>query len=204
MMEVQRLGRVAYADALALQLRLVEDRHSGRIADQLLLLEHDEVLTVGRRKPGPPLTEGSSDLPIFPVSRGGEMTWHGPGQLVGYWIRALVGPERDLHRHLHLIEEALLRALAPLGVSGRREPGKTGVWVGPRKIASIGVAVRNWVTYHGFALNLSVDSRVWQGFRPCGLEGAVMTDLRSVLGREIDPEGLVPGLINSFRTVSPS
>jgi lipoyl(octanoyl) transferase len=176
------LGRVSYAAALAAQLDLVERIAAGE-DDRLLLVEHEPVITCGR---GTAADERASlaALPVDVVesSRGGEATWHGPGQLVGYPLLRLDGEERDLHRHLRVIEDALLAVVRDYGLEGTRKPPHTGVWIGSRKVASIGVAVKRWVSYHGFALNLDPDLAAFQGFKPCGLDGAVMTSLAVELG----------------------
>ena len=176
-MHIRSLGRIGYREALRLQEDLVAQRSRDEIPDTLLLCEHDAVYTLGRSTSPESLPQDDPTERVE-ISRGGDITWHGPGQLVGYWIRKLVGADRDLHAHLRLLEEGLIQALAHFGIEGRREPGKTGVWVDDKKVASIGVAVRSWVTFHGFALNVAVDPEVWFRFRPCGLEASVMSDLR--------------------------
>lgn len=178
-MSIRRLGRLSYEEGRRMQRDLVDRRARGEIDDVLLLLEHDPVITVGR---GGSITDApESGPPVVEVERGGEATWHGPGQLVGYPIVSLPLGERDLHRHLRNIEEGLIQAISRLGVqSAERRPPHTGVWIGERKVASIGVAVRRWVTYHGFALNVRVDMAAFRGFRPCGLDAAVMTSLDQI------------------------
>jgi lipoyl(octanoyl) transferase len=183
-LDVRILPRMDYAEALALQESLVEERRRGAAGDTLLLLEHDPVFTLGRGTKDASRPRGGT-IPVLEVGRGGDVTYHGPGQLVGYWIRKLEGTDRDLHRHLRSIEDVLIDALARLHLQGCRESGKTGVWVGDKKVASIGVAVRHWITYHGFALNLDVDARIYERFRPCGLEPRVMSDLRTLAERAV-------------------
>ncbi|QDU69586.1 lipoyl(octanoyl) transferase LipB [Engelhardtia mirabilis] len=171
-LEVRRLGRFDYARARDLQQELVAQRAAGEVCDQLLLLEHPEVVTLGRRTP-----EGAADgldLPLVEIERGGEATWHGPGQLVAYPLFLLPLGRRDLHAYLRDLEEVVLRTLADLGVEGERREGLTGVWAGGHKVCSIGVAVRRWVTWHGLALNVSNDLAGFERFRPCGLEPGVM------------------------------
>lgn len=177
------LGRVPYEAAWELQKQLVERRAAGEIPDVLLLLEHDPVVTIGRSARGERAV--LPGVPVFEVERGGDLTYHGPGQLVGYPIVALVEERRDLHRFLRDLEEALLRTLRRFEIAGERRPGWTGVWCGERKVASIGVAVRRWVTYHGFALNVSTDLSAFQALRPCGLPGEVMTSMERILGRPL-------------------
>ena len=154
---VRELGRVDYLEALALQRRLVEQRARGEIADTLLLLEHPPVFTLGRRRDAAANVLDPGDAPVVEVERGGDVTWHGPGQLVGYPILALDEGERDLHQVLRRLEAALIAVLAACGLEGGRREGYTGVWCGGAKVASLGIAVRSWVTYHGFALNVDCD-----------------------------------------------
>ncbi len=176
---VRWLGRLGYQEALERQLDLVASRARDEKPDHLLLLEHPPVYTVGRGARGEDVPHDG--VPVVSCSRGGKITWHGPGQLVGYWIRKLGPEERDLHAHLRLIEDRLIRILHDFGLSGERRPGLTGVWCRGTKVASLGVAVRNWVTYHGWALNVDVDLAGFRSVRPCGLSPKVMGDLRTLL-----------------------
>ena len=175
-LEVRRLGRTDYVECHELQRQLVDARAADRTGDVLVLTEHDPVVTVGRGTP-------ASDLPAVPgapvveVERGGEATYHGPGQLVAYPILRLEEGRRDLHRYLRDLEEVVIGVLSEFDLEGERVEGKTGVWVAGRKICSVGVAVRRWVTYHGLALNLHTDLAAFGGFRPCGLDPGVMTRL---------------------------
>jgi len=148
----------------------------------LLLCEHPHVITVGRTTGAARNLVAPGDMPVFEIERGGDVTYHGPGQLVGYPILKLEGDERDLHRYLRNLEEAMIRVLARYGISGERNPGFTGVWSGGRKLASIGVAVKRWVTLHGFALNVSTELERFRAINPCGLEAAVMASIQSVAG----------------------
>lgn len=173
LLDVRRLGRRPYADVHALQEELVEQRIAGAIPDTLVLVEHEPVVTVGR-KAGRAEVAGVQ-LPVFEVERGGEATYHGPGQVVAYPILALPEGRRDLHEYLRDLEDVVLRVLAEVDVEGRRVEGKTGVWIGDKKVASIGVAVRRWVTWHGLALNVHTDLEAFRPFRPCGLDPDVMT-----------------------------
>lgn len=206
-LEVVRLGRLDYVDGLALQHASVDHRIAGGAPDRLLLLEHEAVITVGRGA-----TRGQAplcEIPVCEVERGGEVTYHGPGQLVGYPILALSAAERDLHRYLRRIEDALILALGDVGVAAVRNPPHTGVWVeagppagaaGLRKLASIGVAVRRWVTFHGFALNVSTDLSAFQGFQPCGLAPTVMTSL-AALGVSARMDAVAAGVATRFGEV---
>jgi lipoyl(octanoyl) transferase len=181
MVRVWWLGRQEYRSAHALQKRLVEEIAAGEAPDTLLLLEHDPVLTCGRGTDLDNLRGDNGGIPVVEIERGGDVTWHGPGQLVGYPILGLRDGERDLHLHLRRIEDLLIRTCVDLGCQAARNPGFTGVWTSAdepaRKLASIGVAVRRWVTYHGFALNVSVDRDVFDSINPCGLESGIMTSI---------------------------
>ena len=174
-LDVRRLGRTRYEDAYRLQQELVAARIDDRIPDTLVLTEHEAVITVGRGSKRADV-EGVP-LPVFEVERGGEATWHGPGQVVAYPIVLLPEARRDLHRYLRDLEEVVIRVLGEFEVVGRREAGKTGVWIGDQKVCSIGVAVRRWVAFHGLALNVHNDSQAFLGFQPCGLDPQVMTRL---------------------------
>jgi lipoyl(octanoyl) transferase len=177
-LEVGMAGCVEYGRALAWQEALVARRLAGG-PDALLLLEHPPVYTLGRGADPRYLGRAAGGaVPVWRVSRGGEVTWHGPGQLVGYPVLGLMALRRDVHWYLRRLEDVLIAALADVGVAAGRVPGRTGVWVaGRRKIASIGVAVRRWVTWHGFALNVSPDLRSFDAITPCGLAGVEMTSV---------------------------
>lgn len=202
-LRVEWRGRVPYRQALEEQRRAVAERALGHGCDQLWLLEHDPVVTLGRASRG--------DAPAIPgvdvvaVERGGKATFHGPGQLVGYPILALAPGERDLHAYLRRVEEALRLALGEFGLEGRREVGATGIWVtrgsDVKKVASIGVAVKQWVTFHGFALNVSTDLRGFEGFEPCGFSPGVMTSLEECLGRRVGMREAVDPVSRAFLRV---
>lgn len=177
-------GLRAHAELHALQAALVVARAEGRTGNLLLTGEHPPVVTLGRKTPeGFPPTVGGA--PVVVVERGGEATWHGPGQLVAYPIVHLTEARRDLHRFQRDLEEIGLRTCAHFGLEAGRVEGKTGVWVGGRKVMSLGIAVRRWVTWHGLALNVANDLAPFRAFSPCGLPGAVMTSLAEALGREV-------------------
>ncbi len=169
-------GRREYGDSLAEMRALRTARRRGEIPDTLILVEHPAVITVGvQGRQGDVLPEG---IPVFDVERGGKSTYHGPGQLVGYPIVDLTPRGRDVRRFVHDLEEVVIRALAELSIGAGRVNGQRGVWVdGQRKIASIGVAVEEWVAFHGFAVNVDTDLSVFRSFRPCGLPGEVMTSV---------------------------
>lgn len=183
-------GLTDYAEALELQRDLARARVSGELADDLLLLvEHSRVVTLGRGASESNIT-ASRDLlaergvEVHEIERGGDVTYHGPGQLVGYPIIDLGRHKQDLHWYLRQLEETLIRALAKLAIAGRRVPGYTGVWVENRKIASIGVHVTRWVTFHGFALNVSTDLSDFDLIIPCGIEAVQMTSIEKEIGQE--------------------
>lgn len=177
------LGRRRYGEVLELQRRLCRQRMAGEIAEDLLLLvEHEPVVTLGRgtRATSLPLTVAQLEargLEVFDVERGGDVTLHAPGQLVGYPILDLGGWRRDLHWYLRQLEEVLIRGLGAVDIEAERDPGRTGVWTGGRKIASIGIHVKQWVTFHGFALNVTTDLSLFDLIVPCGLSGVTMTSV---------------------------
>src|SRR5713101_1200604 len=173
-LSVARLGLIDYATALELQSALVAARMRDAIDDTLLLLEHPHVYTLGRGADERFLINPPVDVPIHRVSRGGQVTYHGPGQLVGYPILMLEGSDRDVIRYLRKLEQVLINALARCGIAARRLEKLTGVWVGNDKIASIGVGLRRWVTLHGFAINVATDLSFFERIVPCGIEGCRM------------------------------
>ncbi|MGH7907084.1 MAG: lipoyl(octanoyl) transferase LipB [Candidatus Binataceae bacterium] len=176
-LQVARMGAVDYAAALKLQDELVAARHQEMIGDTLLLLEHPHVFTFGRGADERFLLRKIPGVPVFRVSRGGQITYHGPGQLVGYPILKLEGRNRDIGLYLRNLEQVLIDAIGRISVEASRREGLTGVWVGARKIASIGVGVRRWVTFHGFALNVTADLTYFSAITPCGIAGCEMTSL---------------------------
>ena len=186
-MRVRWLGRIAYPEALALQEQIV----AGKIADpsapdELLLLEHEAVYTIGRTPDQSSLRDASHlPHPVVQINRGGQATYHGPGQLIGYPILDLRARGQDLHRYLRFLEDVLLRALADQGVEGSRREGLTGAWVGAKKIASIGVGVRRWISMHGFALNVGGDLTPYREITPCGISGVEMTSIERETGRAV-------------------
>jgi lipoate-protein ligase B len=183
------LGLREFGEVLRLQQDLVAKRQAGTIPDTLVMVEHPDAITMGRSaRPDNILDAGS--IPVFAIERGGDVTYHGPGQLVAYPIFLLRESERDLHRYLRGLEETVLRTLAEFGIAGSRRPGATGVWTVnatvPRKLASIGVAVRKWVTLHGLALNVNTDLARFAAIHPCGFEASVMTSMARELGPPVD------------------
>jgi lipoate-protein ligase B len=185
---VVALGRMAYGRALELQRDLARRRIAKEIPrDLLLLVEHPPVITLGRGSqpahlPTPREFLEAKGIELFEIERGGDVTFHGPGQLVGYPIFDLTEHRRDLHWFLRRLEQALIAAVEPLGIAGERRPEYTGVWTGGRKLASIGVHVRQWVTWHGFALNVTTDLSYFDLIVPCGIPDVVMTSVQRELG----------------------
>ncbi len=178
-MDAQWLGRVGYEDALATQETYLEKRLNGEISDTLLLLEHDPVYTIGRSSDRSSLDTGQAlPHPVVEISRGGKATYHGPGQLVGYAILDLRNYGKDLHAYLRALEDSLIHLCSDLGLTATRRDGLTGVWVENRKLASIGVGVRRWITMHGFALNVCGNLDGFDPIIPCGIEDVTMTSLQ--------------------------
>lgn len=190
-LDVIQAGQVPYGEALEWQRRLAQDRIAGRLPhDVLLLLEHPPVVTLGRTS-RPEHVLRPEGVEVVEVERGGDVTFHGPGQLVGYPILDLRGHRTDLHWYLRTLEQALIDGLGELGIAAERHSGYTGVWTGGRKIASIGVHVKQWVTWHGFALNVTTDLRAFERIVPCGIAGVEMTSVERETG--IGDRGLGTG-----------
>jgi lipoyl(octanoyl) transferase len=183
-LQVRWLGRMEFADALALQEEIVAKKRKDRsLGDELLLLEHEAVYTIGRT-PDKSSLLGSAHLghPLFAINRGGQATYHGPGQLMGYPIIDLRRCGQDLHRYLRWVEQLLIELLVDYGITASRRESLTGVWVGQRKIASIGVGVRHWITMHGFALNVCGDLSPFNCIIPCGINNIAMTSMEKETG----------------------
>lgn len=183
-LEVRRLGLVPYAEALELQQALVEDRRAGRVNDLLLLVEHPHVLTVGvkgDRGRGHILASvgmlEQRGVEVHDAARGGDVTYHGPGQIVGYPILDLKPDRQDVHRYMRDLEEVLLRTVSDFGITGSRYPGFTGIWVAREKIAAIGVRISRWITSHGFALNVSTNLEYFDLIVPCGIADHGVTSM---------------------------
>ena len=168
--------------------------------DQLLVVRHPAVITVGRKRGASGHVLEADAVPVVEVPRGGDVTFHGEGQVVLYPVVALEGPERDLHRFMRDLEEACMRVLVAWSIDAHRDTGRTGVWVGPRKIASVGIAVRRWVTYHGLALNVLPEPR-FRAIVPCGLDGVVVTSMTEETGTRPDLGAVADALIAAFAAV---
>jgi len=201
---VRWLGRVPYDEALATQEAIVARKAQDRsIPDELLLLEHDPVYTIGRTPDQSSLRDAAHlPHPVVQINRGGQATYHGPGQLIGYPIIDLRSRGEDLHRYLRFLEELLIETLSSFAVESCRREGLTGVWVGEKKIASIGVGVRRWVTMHGFALNVCGDLSPFNQITPCGIAGVEMTNIERESGRSLSVREAADGVADLFQSKS--
>jgi lipoyl(octanoyl) transferase len=206
-LEVRRLGLIPYADALALQRSLVAERQAGRVDDLLLLVEHPAVLTLGVRGDGGRTHILAADdvlaargVEIFAAGRGGDVTYHGPGQTVGYPIIDLNPDRRDVHRYVRDLEEVLIRVAGDFGIAATRVPGLTGVWAGHDKLAAIGVRISRWVTSHGFALNVTTNLDDFQLIVPCGIADRGVTSFAR-LGVTASPDAVDARVIARFAEV---
>jgi lipoyl(octanoyl) transferase len=198
-LHVRRLGRLAYAEGLELQARLVAERQRDAIPDTLLLLEHDPVFTMGRNaRPEHVLLPAEAlrarGFEVFETGRGGDVTYHGPGQAVGYPILRLEPSRQDVHRYVRDLEEVMIRACADHGVAAGRVSGRTGVWLGPEKIGAIGVRIARWVTSHGFALNVGNDLAPFGLIVPCGIRDGGVTSLERAAGRPVPLDAVMDRL----------
>ena len=193
------LGLRDYAEVLELQRKLVDLRARKLVPDTLIVVEHPHVFTVGKAVAGdtPNQVDG---VPVFRIERGGQWTYHGLGQLVGYPILDLNARQRDIHGFLRAIEETLISAIGDFGIVGGLGQ-QTGVWVGERKIASIGAAVRNWISFHGFALNVNTDLKYFHKISPCGFHGSTMTSMHTELGHEVNFEEVKEHVLHEFEKV---
>jgi lipoyl(octanoyl) transferase len=205
---VRRLGRIGYAEALDLQKTLVEQRKRGEIGDTLLLLEHPDVITLGVKTRNDlshvletPEALAAKGVGLFETGRGGDVTYHGPGQLVGYPIFDLKPDRCDVHRYVRDLEGVLMRAVADFGIEAGRIGGLTGIWVGQEKLAAIGVRISRWVTSHGFALNVNTDLSRFELIVPCGIADKGVTSMQRLLGRPIPMAEVEDAVVRAFRAV---
>lgn len=203
---VEDLGRRPYAEVLELQREIAKERIAGTRPDTLLLVEHDPVITLGRSSKAAHLLADAASLAkrgveLFEIERGGDVTFHGPGQLVGYPIVDLTQHKQDLHWYLRQLEQVLIDALATFGIQGSRVEKYTGVWAGDRKIASIGVHARSWVTWHGFALNVSTELSYFDLMVPCGIPEVQMTSIEGELGRPVAVAAAAEIVTEAFASV---
>jgi lipoyl(octanoyl) transferase len=207
-LQVQRLGLVAYSDALELQKQLVEHRRADNVPDQLLLLQHPPVITLGvkSRNDRSHVLETAERLAergieLLETGRGGDVTYHGPGQLVGYPIIDLNPDRRDVHRYVRDLEDVLIRAVARFGIEATRSPGLTGVWVGDSKLAAIGVRIARWITSHGFALNVATNLEDFGLIVPCGIADKGVTSIDELTGRPVLMSDVETAVVASFAAV---
>jgi lipoyl(octanoyl) transferase len=208
LLEVRRLGVVPYAEAVDLQRQLVEERRADLIPDQLLLLQHPPVITLGVKARNDrshvllaPEALAERGIELHETGRGGDVTYHGPGQLIGYPILDLRPDRCDVHRYVRDIEEVLIRTAEHFGIQAGRAAGLTGAWVGTEKLAAIGVRIARWITSHGFALNVSTDLDHFNFIVPCGITDRGVTSLERVLGRSVPVDEVETALITAFVTV---
>jgi len=192
------LGRMEYGQTLNMQRELAARRARGEIPDTLVLVEHEHVITLGRKTT--PANFRPQNIPVFQVERGGDATYHGPGQLVGYPILLLA--DHDVRRHVRNMEEAIILTAAGFSIKGERIEGHPGVWVQGRKLASIGVAVTDWVTYHGFALNVNTDLSYFELIRPCGLDPSTMTSMQKILGKPLPFGEVKDAFVRKYASVT--
>jgi lipoyl(octanoyl) transferase len=210
-LQVRRLGLVPYADGLELQRQLVEERKADRIPDTLLLLQHPHVLTIGVKKDGRSHILASPDrlaslgVDVFETGRGGDVTYHGPGQIVGYPILDLNPDRRDVHLYVRDLEEVMIRVCADYGLKAGRVKGFSGAWIeadsGDEKIGAIGVRISRWVTSHGFAFNVTTDIDFFNLIVPCGIADKGVTSLASQLGRDVDVAEVEDRFVANFSSV---
>jgi lipoyl(octanoyl) transferase len=211
-LDVRRIGTISYEDGLILQAKLVEQRRAGEIPDTLLLLQHPPVITLGvKTRRGPNHIVASDEtlehegVTVHETGRGGDVTYHGPGQLVGYPILDLAPDRKDVHIYVRDIEEVLIRTAAAFGIGATRVPGLTGVWAGAdgreAKLAAIGIRISRWITSHGFALNVSTNLEHFNLIVPCGIADRQVTSLEKLLGRAVPMADAEEATVESMRSV---
>src|SRR5215813_11625715 len=206
--EVRRLGRMPYAEALAMQRELVEERRAGRTGDILLLVEHPHVLTLGVRGDGgrshilaPAERLTALDVAVHEAGRGGDVTYHGPGQIVGYPIIDLKPDRCDVHKYVRDIEEVMIRTAKDYGIDAIRIPGMTGIWIDDEKLGAIGVRIARWISSHGFAFNVNTDLSFFNLIVPCGITDHGVTSLEKLLGHKIEISEVEDSLARHFGDV---
>ena len=201
-------GRTRYEAAWRAQDELVARRIAGEIGDTLVFTEHEPVYTIGLRSGAEknvvwdPAHLALEGIEVVKTNRGGDITYHGPGQVVGYPVVNLA-PRQDLHAYLRFLEQVLINSVGQFGLAADRRAGKTGIWLGPRKIAAIGVAVKRWTTFHGFALNVNTDLTPFSGIVPCGITDGTVTSMQLELGRPVDEAGVKQVLATEFWRMLP-
>ncbi len=205
-MQIMDLDTFPYDDAFAVQKRTVERLQSGTGAETLYLLEHPHVVTMGRNASRTSLAAGAALLQargvqLAETDRGGDVTYHGPGQLVGYPILCLEPGRRDIRRYVSDVDEVILRTLAGFSIEGRRDPVHRGVWIDDRKIASVGIRISRWVTSHGLALNVNTDLSYFSLIHPCGIPGCEMTSMSRELDRPVEMAAVKEAVVQHFMEV---
>jgi lipoate-protein ligase B len=198
-LQIIKKGQIPYEEAWAFQRELHAKRLAGSIPDTLVLLEHPPVYTLGKNAGDKNLID-ARDADVIQSDRGGDITWHGPGQIVGYPIINLEDHKKSVSWYMRNLEEVIIQTIAAFGIESDRISGLTGVWVGNQKVAAMGVRLSRWVTMHGFALNVRPDMSYFNGMIPCGIEGKGVTSLKELLHREISIEEVTPLLIEAFQT----
>jgi lipoyl(octanoyl) transferase len=207
-LEVRRLGIVPYAAAVEMQRALVEDRRAGRVPDLLILLEHPHVITLGVKREASrshllatPAMLAARQVDVQESGRGGDITYHGPGQIVGYPIFDLRPDRCDVHRYLRDLEEVMIRAAADFGLKGGRIAGLSGAWLGADKVGAVGVRIARWITSHGFAFNVTTDLDFFRLIVPCGIETGGVTSLSRAAGRHISTADAEASIVRHFAEV---
>lgn len=203
---VRQLGRIEYHRAFELQKELLQQRLKGRIADTLLLLEHPPTITVGKSGKlenvlASPAQLSRAGVSLIFTDRGGDVTYHGPGQIVGYPILDLRARSRDAHQYVHNLEEVLIRTLADYGIKSGRDHNHAGVWVNDMEIAALGLSIRKWITMHGFALNVNAELDHFTLINPCGFTNKTATSIARLLGHELPVDGVTESLLAHFAEV---
>jgi lipoyl(octanoyl) transferase len=204
--QLSKLGIVDYEQSHNLQKQILQDRIDNKCPDTMILLQHNPVITVGRGGDNkniivPQAILDSYGIKVYEIERGGDVTYHGPGQLTGYPIIDLRNYQKDVHWYLRQLEEVIIRVLAEYDIIGKKVSGWTGVWVGDEKVAAIGVAVKRWVTYHGFALNINPDLSHFKLINPCGITDKEVTSLVKILGFDVDMADVEDKIISAFSDI---
>ena len=193
------LGLRDYGEVLKIQHKFVEERRTSKILDTLIVVEHPDVITLGRR--GTMENVLSKEFPVYFIERGGDATYHGPGQLVGYPIISLQEAKIGVVTLVRNIEEVLIRTASDFGITAGRVEKKPGIWVDGKKLASIGIAVQHWISFHGFAINVKTDLKKFYTIKPCGMEPSTMTSIQTILGRKVSFDNVKKNTIKNFKDV---
>ena len=201
MLVVERLGRQDYRAAWNRQVEVLEARIRGETPDTLIIVEHEPVFTLGRSRSAADNLLTPGEVPVIEVERGGDVTFHGPGQVVAYPIIGLTEGHRDLHKHLHNLEEAAILTCEQFGLSAQRDDRNTGAWVSERKVCSVGIACRKWVTWHGLALNVCTDLSYFQRINPCGLQAQLITSMEAELETSLNQWNVQEALVSNLAAV---